>query len=63
MAISEAQKRAANNYKKKNVKRLTIDFYPADQELLVWIESQESKQGYIKELIRRDMEYFKKMNK
>lgn len=27
-----------------------------DADLIVWLEKQENKQGYIKELIRKDME-------
>jgi hypothetical protein len=55
---SEAQKRAAKKFKEKykeKVKRITVDFYPADAELWEHIQSQNKKQTYIKDLIRRDM--------
>lgn len=52
---SEAQRRAIQNYKKK-VKRLTLDFSPAEEELWNHIQSQPKKQTYIKALIRADME-------
>jgi hypothetical protein len=52
---SEAQRRAIQNYKKK-VKRITVDFYPAEAELWEHIQSQEKKQTYIKNLIRADIE-------
>jgi hypothetical protein len=52
---SEAQRRAVQNYKKK-VKRLTLDFSPAEEELWNHIQSQPKKQTYIKALIRADME-------
>lgn len=29
---SEAQKKANKEYRKKNVKRVTIDFFPADED-------------------------------
>ena len=52
---SDAQKKALEKYK-ANVKRFTIDFPPADAELWEHIQSQPNKQGYIKSLIRSDME-------
>lgn len=51
---SEAQRKAVHNYKKK-VKRITVDFYPAESDLWDHIQSQEKKQTYIKNLIRADM--------
>ncbi len=52
---TEAQKRAVQNYKKK-VKRITVDFSPAESDMWEHIQSQEKKQTYIKNLIRADME-------
>jgi hypothetical protein len=52
---TEAQRRAIQNYKKK-VKRITIDFYPTEEEMWEHIQSQEKKQTYIKNLIKDDME-------
>lgn len=52
---TEAQRRASKKYKEK-VKRITIDFYPAESELWERIQQQEAKQTYIKNLIREDME-------
>ena len=51
---SEAQRRAVQNYKKK-VKRITLDFSPAETDLWDHIQSQEKKQTYIKRLILEDM--------
>lgn len=51
---SEAQRKAVAKYKQK-VKRITIDFYPADEEVWQHIQNQEKKQTYIKDLIRADM--------
>ena len=53
---SDAHLRAVSNYRKKNIKRFTIDFLPADMELWEQLQSQPNKQGYIKSLIRADME-------
>lgn len=52
---SEAQKKALEKYKAK-VKRFTVDFPPSDADLWEQLNSQPNKQGYIKELIRADME-------
>ena len=51
---SEAQLRAIKKYKEK-VKRLTVDFSPAEADLWEHIQSQPKKQTYIKDLIRKDM--------
>lgn len=52
---SAAQLRAVQKYKEK-VKRITIDFYPADAEIWEHIQQQPKKQTYIKDLIRADMD-------
>lgn len=52
---SEAQLNAVKKYKQK-VKRITIDFYPTEEDLWEHIQNQPNKQGYIKKLIRADME-------
>ena len=52
---SDAQRRAVANYKKK-VKRITVDFSPAESDMWEHIQSQEKKQTYIKNLIRADIE-------
>ena len=53
--ISPAQKKALGKYKAK-VKRFTVDFPPSDLELWEQLNKQPNKQGYIKALIRADME-------
>ena len=45
---------AKKRYRAK-LKRLTIDFYPTEQDLIDHVEKQENKQGYIKNLIREDI--------
>lgn len=51
---SEAQLKAVSKYRQK-LKRITIDFYPADEEMWEHIQNQPKKQTYIKDLIRADM--------
>ena len=52
---SAAQLRAAQKYKREKVKRITVDFSPAEAELWEHIQNQQKKQTYIKDLIRKDM--------
>lgn len=53
---SAAQLRAAQKYKREKVKRIYVEFSPAEAELLEQVSKQQNKQGYIKGLIRADME-------
>lgn len=58
---SEAQNRANREYRKRckaagTMKRITLDFYPTELDLYEHICGQESKAGYIKRLVREDME-------
>ena len=52
---SEALKRAKAKYKSEKVKKVLLEFYPTDAELLEHLEKQDKKQTYIKNLIREDM--------
>lgn len=56
---TEAQKNARKKYRSKG-KRMTVDFYPSESDLIEWVESQPVKQTYIKDLIRNDMNTNKK---
>lgn len=56
---TEAQKRATAKYVKANVKQVAVKFAPPDYDLLEWLEKQPTKAGYIKRLIREDMEQSK----
>lgn len=54
--ISEAQKRANEKYDKENTVRLSLKLNKTtDADILEKLEQVESKQGYIKELIRKDI--------
>lgn len=52
---SEAQKRAVKEYRKKT-KKLQLEFSPTETDLWEHVQQQPNKQGYIKDLIRKDME-------
>lgn len=57
MAISEAEKRAKTKYMKK-VRQLMVKFNLETDEgdLFQHVEDRINMQGYIKDLIRKDME-------
>lgn len=53
---TDAQKRADRKYKAEKTKQLIVRFYPSEMELYNHVTQEESMQGYIKRLIREDME-------
>ena len=53
--LTEAQKRAKQKYYDGKVKKILLEFYPSDIELYEKVQEQPNKQGYIKELIRKDL--------
>lgn len=53
---TEAMKRAKAKYATKNVKQIKLNLnINTDADILDWLDKLENKQGYIKELIRKDM--------
>lgn len=54
--LTDAQKRAQAKYNKANVRQTSVRFYPSERDLWEWLENKGNKAGYIKELIRADME-------
>lgn len=59
MSLSEAQKRAIANYRKKNVKYFSVAFYPDDADLYEWFKQQSNKNKLVKSLLRSKMEHEK----
>lgn len=54
--ISEAQKKAQTKYDKNNTRSVLFKFnLTTDADILSKLEAVENKQGYIKELIRKDL--------
>lgn len=56
MALTDAQKRANERYRKASVTQKTIRFYPTEADILEWAMTQPNFAGYVKGLIRADME-------
>ena len=52
---SDAQIKAVKKYREK-LKRITIDFYPSEEEIWNKVQAQPNKQRYIKDLIRADLD-------
>jgi hypothetical protein len=53
--LTEAQRRAKAKYKTEKVKKILVEFYSSDAELWDKVQEQPNKQGYIKDLIRKDL--------
>ena len=52
-----AQTEYMANYEKENLRQIRLKINrKTEPDLLAWVEKQENVQGYIKELIRKDME-------
>lgn len=60
MKTSEAHYRASKKYQREKTRRVTLELNViTDDDILTWMDSQENKAGYIKSLIRADMEKHK----
>ena len=55
MTLTDAQKRAKAKYMREKVKKIMIEFYPSEADLYDKLQEQPNKQGYIKDLIRKDL--------
>lgn len=55
---TDARKRANAKYDKANTKQIILKLnLKTDADILARLESEENKQGYIKRLIRNDLEF------
>ena len=57
---TEAQRRAVAKCKRERTRGNSLTFYPAERDLLEWLESQPNQSGYLKALIRQDMDRARK---
>lgn len=56
MAVSEAQKKASEKYKKENTKQYKLMLsLKYDTDIIAMLDSVENRQGYLKSLIRADI--------
>lgn len=57
MKIRECDYRASQKYQKEKCRKITLLLNKRiDEDILVWLDSQGNKSGYLKDLIRADME-------
>lgn len=59
VAATDAQRRAKAKYQRNNVKSVRLSFYagnPEDDAMLAWLKSRGNMTGYLKDLVREDME-------
>lgn len=54
--VTEAQKRASKKYHKEKMVNRCVRFSPNEKDILDHLDAQPNKAGYIKQLIRADME-------
>ena len=54
--VTEAQKRASKKYHKEKLVQRVVRFSPTEKDILDHLDAQPNKAGYIKQLIRADME-------
>lgn len=56
LATRECQLKATAKYKKENLKTIPFQINKiTEANLLAWLEKQDNRQGYIKQLILADM--------
>ena len=53
--LTDAQRRAKAKYKAQKVRKILVEFYASDEDVWNKLQEQPNKQGYIKELIRKDV--------
>ena len=52
----ESDKKYDIKYKSERTKQIGVRFFPSDMDLFEFMQGKENKSGYIKDLIRADME-------
>lgn len=56
MNIPESNYKASRKYRSSNCRQINIELNKSiDEDILVWLDSQDNKSGYLKKLIREDM--------
>lgn len=56
MPVSDAQKRATKKYRSEKMKQIAVTFSPVDADIYEYLCTKDSKAGYLKQLLREDME-------
>ena len=57
MKVKDYDYRASQKYIREKCRDVTMRLNKKyDEDIIVWLDSQENKQGYLKKLIRADMQ-------
>lgn len=52
----DAKTKASIKYNREKIRRFSINLSPVDADMIRWLESQDNVAGYLRKLIRADME-------
>lgn len=53
---TDANKAAVNKYHREKIRKISINFSPVDRDILEYLEAKGNRSGYLKKLLREDME-------
>lgn len=52
----DAKTKATIKYNREKVRRFSMNLSPVDADMIKWLESKDNITGYLKRLVREDME-------
>ena len=52
----DAKTKATIKYNREKVRRFSINLSPVDTDMIKWLEDKDNITGYLKQLVRKDME-------
>ena len=52
----DAKTKATIKYNREKVRRFSMNLSPGDADMIKWLEDKDNITGYLKQLVRNDME-------
>lgn len=52
----DAKTKATIKYNREKVRRFSMNLSPVDADMIKWLEGKDNITGYLKQLVREDME-------
>lgn len=52
----DAKTKATIKYNREKVRRFSMNLSPVDADMIKWLEDKDNITGYLKQLVRNDME-------
>nr|DAV41130.1 MAG TPA: hypothetical protein [Caudoviricetes sp.] len=52
----DAKTKATIKYNREKVRRFSMNLSPVDADMIKWLEGKDNITGYLKQLVRKDME-------